>query len=123
MNHLSIAELQDYLTLKYGKNGNSTTAFMKLVEEVGEVAEALNQLEGIKEKTGEASLAKELADVIHYTLAIASMNQINLSKVILEKDKEAAIKYQQSPNLEEFLLKKRKSFINEAYLFCQTFDS
>lgn len=108
LSELSIVDLQEYLFLKYGKNGNTTAAFMKLVEEVGEVAEALNQLDGIKENTGETSLAKELADVIHYTLAIASINQIDLSQVILEKDKEAAIKYQQSPNLEEFISQKRK---------------
>ena len=76
---------------------------MKLVEEIGEVAEALNQQEGRKSNTGNSSLEKELADVIHYTLAIASINQIDLSKVIVDKDKVAAVKYKQSPNLAEFL--------------------
>lgn len=108
MSDLSIADLQDYLFLKYGKRGNSTAAFMKLVEEVGEVAEALNQLDGIKANTSDTSLEKELADVIHYTLAIASINHIDLSKVIIEKDKEASIKYHQTPNLEEFLLQRGK---------------
>ncbi|MCJ7843590.1 nucleotide pyrophosphohydrolase [Lederbergia sp. NSJ-179] len=103
MDKLTFEVLQNYLALKYKEGRSSTGLFMKLVEEIGEVAEALNQLEGRKSNTGDFSLEKELADVIHYTVAIASINNIDLSKVILEKDKIAAIKYNQSPNLEEFL--------------------
>ncbi|MBO0992930.1 MazG nucleotide pyrophosphohydrolase domain-containing protein [Bacillus sp. SD088] len=103
MGKLTIEGLQHYLAFKYKEDRSSTGLFMKLVEEIGEVAEALNQLEGRKSNTGNASLEKELADVIHYTVAIASINNIELSKVILEKDKIAAIKYNQSPNLEGFL--------------------
>ncbi|GIO27989.1 MazG nucleotide pyrophosphohydrolase domain-containing protein [Ornithinibacillus bavariensis] len=76
---------------------------MKLVEEIGEVAEVLNQLEGRKENTGNTSLENELVDVIHYAVAIASINHIDLTTSIIKKDKQAAIKYNQSPNLEEFL--------------------
>lgn len=81
---------------------------MKLVEEIGEVAEVLNQLEGRKGNTGNASLEKELVDVIHYAVAIASINQIDLSEAISKKDKQAAVKYNQSPNLEEFLIVQNK---------------
>lgn len=100
---LTFHELQRYLELKYKEGRNSSDLFMKLVEEIGEVAEVLNQLEGRKANTEHASLEKELADVIHYTAAIASINHIDLTKAIINKDKQAAIKYQQSPNLEEFL--------------------
>jgi len=104
MNQLTFQELQSYLALKYKERGQiSSDLFMKLVEEIGEVAEALNQLEGRKANSGDSSLEKELADVIHYAMAIASINDIDLTKVIIEKDKKAAIKYNQSPNLEEFL--------------------
>lgn len=41
---------------------------MKLVEEVDEVTEVLNQLEGRKENIVEISLEKELVDVINYTV-------------------------------------------------------
>ena len=37
-------------------------------------------------------LAKELADVIHHTVAIEAINHIDLTKTIFEKDKTAAIK-------------------------------
>ena len=100
---LTFYELQSYLALKYKEGRTSSALFMKLVEEIGEVAEVLNQLEGRKANTGNASLEKELVDVIHYAVAIASINHIDLTKAIIKKDKQAAIKYNQSPNLEEFL--------------------
>ena len=75
---------------------------MKLVEEVGEVAEVLNGRSGRKEgvQNSNEELAKELADVIHYTVAIAAINHIDLTKTIFEKDKTAAIKYQHERDLE-----------------------
>lgn len=76
-------------------------------EEIDEVAKVLNQLEGRKKIDLDASLEKELVDVIHYAISIASVNNIDLTKVITKKDKKAAIKYNQSPNLEEFLIFKR----------------
>lgn len=103
MNLLTFYDLQNYLTLKYKERLTSTDLFMKLVEEVGEVAEALNQLDGRKKDSGAASLEKELVDVIHYAVAIANINHIDLTKAIIKKDKQAAMKYNQFPNLEEYL--------------------
>ena len=48
-------------------------------------------------------LAKELADIIHYTVAIAAINHIDLTKTIFEKDKTAAVNYQHKHDLEGFL--------------------
>lgn len=107
MVQLTFHELQSYLALKYKEGRTSSALFMKLVEEIGEVAEVLNQLEGRKEHSGDSSLEKELADVIHYAVAMASINNIDLTKVIIEKDRQAAIKYNQSPNLEDFLVSKQ----------------
>ena len=83
--------------------------FMKLVEEVGEVAEVLNKRDGRKASDSEdlkSQLANELADVIHYAFAIASLNEIDLNDVILEKDKKASIKYNHERNLEQFMLER-----------------
>jgi NTP pyrophosphatase (non-canonical NTP hydrolase) len=104
MKPLTFHELQDYLALKYKEGRTSSALFMKLVEEIGEVAEVLNQLEGRKANSGDPSLEKELVDVIHYAVAIASINDIDLTEAIINKDKQAAIKYNQSPNSEEFLV-------------------
>ncbi|PRY80079.1 MazG nucleotide pyrophosphohydrolase domain-containing protein [Alkalibacterium olivapovliticus] len=103
MDGLKLEEFQKYLTVKYKEGHTSSGLFMKLVEEIGEVAEVINQLEGRKTKNNQMSLEAELADVLHYAVAIASLNNIDLSKAIIEKDKIAAIKYNHSPNLKEFL--------------------
>lgn len=78
---------------------------MKLVEEVGEVAEVLNGRPGRKEGVQDSNekLAKELADIIHHALAIAAIKHIDLTRTIFEKDKKAAIKYQHERDLEGFL--------------------
>ena len=104
--NISIRDYEDYLYDHYKDHGIDSSLFMKLVEEVGEVAEVLNKRDGRKASDHvdlNAQLANELADVIHYAFAIASLNQINLNNVILEKDKQASIKYHHRVNLEQFL--------------------
>lgn len=103
MTELTIKDLQDYLFEKYHKGGTTTGFFMKLVEEVGEVAEAINHIDGRKLIDGTTSLEHKLADVLHYTIAIAAINNIDLAKSIFEKDELASIKYKLSPNLKEFI--------------------
>ena len=75
------------------------------MKEVGEVAEVLNGRSGRKEGVQDSNeeLSKELADIIHYTVAIAAINHIDLTKTIFEKDKKVAIKYQRKRDLEGFL--------------------
>lgn len=93
----------------YEEHGIDTSLFMKLVEEVGEVAEVLNKRDGRKASDNEdlkSQLANELVDVIHYAFAIASLNEIDLNDVILEKDKKASIKYNHERNLEQFMLER-----------------
>jgi len=104
---VSIADYEAYLYDHYRNHGVDTSLFMKLVEEVGEVAEVLNKRDGRKAADSEdlnAQLANELVDVIHYAFAIASLNRIDLNDVILEKDKKASVKYHHERNLEQFLL-------------------
>ena len=105
MKDLTFRQLQDYLLENYQQSRTEEGLFIKLVEEVGEVAEVLNGRSGRKEGVQDSNeeLAKELADVIHYTVASAAINRINLTKTIFEKDKTAAIKYQYERDLEGFL--------------------
>lgn len=104
--HITIEALQDYLAHRYCGWGNDQGMFMKLVEEMGEVAEALNKKAGRKANDEEdivEQLGIELADMIHYILAIAALNDIDMERIILEKDKKASIKYHHDINLEQFL--------------------
>ena len=103
---LSIDDLQAYLADRYTGWATEQRMFMKLVEEIGEVAEVLNKRAGIKdtdEKDLQEQLGVELADMIHYIVAIAALNNIDLTSTIIEKDRKASVKYQHTVNLETFL--------------------
>ena len=107
---ISIADYEDYIYDHYKDHGIDTSLFMKLIEEVGEVAEVLNKRDGRKASDGKdlrSQLANELVDVIHYAFAIASLNQIDLNDAILEKDKKASVKYHHERDLEHFLMERR----------------
>lgn len=106
---ISIKDYEDYLYDHYKNHGIDTSLFMKLVEEIGEVAEVLNKRDGRKASGNEdlkSELANELVDMVHYIVAIASLNGIDLNDAIIEKDKKTAIKYKHDKNLIEFLSNK-----------------
>ena len=65
MKDLTFRQLQDYLLEHYQQSRAEEGLFIKLVEEVGEVAEVLNGRSGRKEgvKDSNEELAKELADI------------------------------------------------------------
>ena len=87
---VTIEELEAYLLDHYSNGGIDQSLFMKLVEEIGEVAEVLNKKAGRKKSGSEdlqAQLGNELADVIHYAIAIAALNDLDMNQIIIEKDK------------------------------------
>ena len=103
---ITIKALQAYLADRYASWGNEQGMFMKLVEEMGEVAEVLNQRTGRKAADNQdlqEALGRELADMIHYIVAIAAINDIDLQRMMLEKDRCASLKYHHALNLEMFL--------------------
>lgn len=104
--HITVEALQAYLAHRYCGWGTEQSMFMKLVEEIGEVAEVLNKKAGRKtndEENINEQLGIELADMIHYILAIAALNNLDMERIILEKDKKASVKYHHDINLERFL--------------------
>lgn len=103
---VTIDALESYLFKQYGGWGNEQGMFMKLVEEMGEVAEILNKRAGRKSADGsdlKTELGNELADMIHYVVAIAAINDLNLNDIIISKDRKASIKYNHDINLETFI--------------------
>lgn len=103
---ITIDELQAYLADRYKGWANEQGMFMKLVEEIGEVAEVLNKRAGRKfsdENDLQEQLGTELVDMIHYIVAIAAINDIELSRILVEKDRKASVKYNHKVNLEQFL--------------------
>lgn len=114
--NITIEALQSYLFDRYGGWASEQGLFMKLVEEMGEVAEVLNKRAGRK-SSGQSDLREqlgtELADMIHYIAAIAAINDIDLTAVMIKKDKAASIKYHHDINLETFILDRENSKIND----------
>lgn len=110
MMEISIDALQAYLADRYGGWATEQSMFMKLVEEMGEVAEVLNKRAGRKasaEEDLQEQLGTELVDMIHYIVAIAAINDIELSRIMIEKDRKASVKYNHTINLEQFLQDRR----------------
>ena len=108
--NITIEALQAYLLDHYGGRATEQGMFMKLVEEIGEVAEVLNKRAGRKasnESDLQEQLGTELVDMIHYIVAIAALNDIDLTTLMIEKDKKASIKYNHKINLETFLSERR----------------
>lgn len=104
--NITIETLEAYLADRYGGWATEQSMFMKLVEEIGEVAEVLNKRAGRKDSDEadlQEQLGTELADMIHYIVAIAAINDIDLNSIMLEKDKRASIKYNHRINLETFI--------------------
>lgn len=105
--NITIEALLSYLSDRYGGWAKEQGLFMKLVEETGEVAEVLNKRAGRKtsdEGDLQEELGTELADMLHYIVAIAAINHIDLNEIILRKDKAASVKYHHETDLETFLL-------------------
>ena len=108
---VTIDNLEAYLQHQYGGRATEQGMFMKLVEEMGEVAEVLNKRAGRKSSDDvdlQTELGRELADVIHYTLAIAAINGLDMNRIILDKDRQAAVKYNHDVNLETFIERTNK---------------
>ena len=103
---VNIDDLQAYLADRYKGWANEQGMFMKLVEEIGEVAEVLNKRAGRKysdENDLQEQLGTELVDMIHYIVAIAALNDIELTRILVEKDRVASVKYNHKVNFEEYL--------------------
>ena len=94
---IEVDVLERYLLERYQNWKNEQGLFLKLVEEMGEVAEIINMRVGNKKPDDNVDLQKELgtelADMIHYIVAIAAINHIDLTSIMLEKDKKASVKY------------------------------
>ena len=82
---ISFSEFQSFVSERYGdkdrERGTSRT-FMWFMEEVGELASALQN-----EQTGERNqeLAGEFADVLGWLTTLANMEGINLTEAIWER--------------------------------------
>ncbi len=102
MKDLTFRQLRAYL-LNIISNLGLRKASYQVSEEVGEVAEVLNGRSGRKESVQDSNeeLAKDPADIIYYTVAIATINDIDLTKPSLTKIRRLPL-YQHERDLKNF---------------------
>jgi NTP pyrophosphatase (non-canonical NTP hydrolase) len=83
----NISALQSYIKAKDFHPEFADKYFLKLAEEVGELARAMRKNSRPTEPAQiKETIEEELWDVIYYTLAIANVYDINLEDVIVKKE-------------------------------------
>ncbi len=98
---ITISYLQEYIKSKDFHPELKDRYFMKLAEEVGELARAMRKdLRPETEGAIKETVEEELWDVIYYILAIANTYDIDLEKIIPAKEKLNNAKYGNSIKFE-----------------------
>lgn len=94
MQGISIKYLQEYIKSKDHNPDYKKDYFLKLSEEVGELARAMRKgAEKATETIIKETVEEELWDIIYYTLAIANCYDIDIEKWIPVKEKINNEKY------------------------------
>ncbi len=93
---MTLGELQAYIKAKDFKPELKQGYFLKLVEEVGELAEMIRKERRLAD-TGEikGTIDEELYDVIYYAVALANVYGVDLEEAFRLKEAVNAQKYSQ----------------------------
>ncbi len=94
MKRITISKLQKYIKDKDHHPDLKKDYFLKLSEEVGELAQAIRKnATPANETSFKGSIEEELYDVMYYTLAIANLYDIDLETWIPVKERINDEKY------------------------------
>lgn len=101
-NDLSIRKLQKCIRNIDHKNNLNDKYMLKLMEEVGELAEVIRK-EKRMEKGGtiKGTIEEELSDVLYYIICLANINEIDLQECLYLKEKLNCEKYNRKNMFEE----------------------
>ena len=100
LNEISIKKLQNFIKSKDFNPNLKQGYFLKLIEEVGELSEAIRKDIRLKDNDIKGTVEEELYDVLYYVLALANIYNIDLEECILLKEKINKEKYKHKVNLE-----------------------
>lgn len=91
---MTLAELQAYIKAKDFQPALKQGYFLKLIEEVGELAEVIRKERRLAD-TGEikGTIDEELYDVIYYAVALANVYGVDLEEAFRLKEAVNARKY------------------------------
>lgn len=95
---ITIKYLQEYLKSKDFSPELKERYFMKLSEEVGELARSMIKNVRMINRKVKGTIEEEIWDVIYYAIAIANLYGIDLEEVIPLKEKLNNEKYQTGIN-------------------------
>ena len=91
---LSIKELQKCIKNINHKNNSNEKYMLKLMEEVGELAEVVIKNKRMEAgKTIKGTIEEKLQDVLYYIICIANLNNIDLQECIYLKEEINCQKY------------------------------
>lgn len=84
---ITLKRLQEYIKNKDYKPGLEHGYFLKLVEEIGELAEVIRKGNKLgKDDDIKNTIDEELYDVLYYILALANLYNVDLEKSCLLKE-------------------------------------
>lgn len=99
---LTIKKLQECIKNIDHKNNSNEKYMLKLMEEVGELAEVIRKNKRMeKDKTIKGTMEEELQDVLYYVVCLANINNIDLQECIELKEKLNCEKYNRKNMFEE----------------------
>ena len=95
---LTVSKMQKYLKEKYKRTKpeelkNTQRYFLKLIEEVGELAEVIRKNQRMENSNIKGTIEEELSDVLYYVLMIANTYDIDLEKCFRIKEEMNSIRY------------------------------
>lgn len=98
MKELTVKEMQKYLREKYKRTKpeeleNIQRYFLKLIEEVGELAEVIRKNKRMEDNYIKGTIEEEISDVLYYTLMIANIYKIDLESCFRIKEELNQIRY------------------------------
>jgi len=103
MSHITISKLQKFIKQKDHQPDLKHEYFLKLAEEVGELAQAIRKnATPATDSAFKGTIEEEIYDVIYYALSIANCYDIDVEKWVYIKEKLNDVKYNR--NLADSLL-------------------
>jgi len=99
-NQISIKKLQDFIKSKDYNPDLKQGYFLKLIEEVGELSEAIRKDIRLQGNGIKGTVEEELYDVLYYVLALANVYDIDLEECAQLKEKINKEKYNHEVTLE-----------------------
>ncbi len=103
-NDLTIRKLQNCIKSIDHKNKLSDKYMLKLMEEVGELAEVVRKDKRMRDADSiKGTIEEELSDVLYYIVCLANIYDIDLQECVYLKEKLNCEKYDRKNMFEEHL--------------------